>query len=211
MIYILAGNDNKNKNAYLKTLTKGKDFFSPSSSEVDKNLLDSYTGGVSLFGEQTTVVLDNALSSADITFTNEDLEKLKNSTTVFIFLEDKLLVSEEKKYKKYAEVRRFDEKKLAQKEKFNTFSIADAFARYDKVGTWIAYREAIESGVEPEAISGILFWKIKSMLLGGTKSFNPDALKKNSGELISLYHRSHRGECDFVIGLEQFILSSLSK
>lgn len=207
MIYILAGNDNKGKSAFTKSLIKGHDSFPLQGSEVSIESLHNYAGGVSLFGDTVVVILDNVLSSGDITLLDEDFKKLKDSQTIFIFLEDKLLVSNEKKYKKYAEIKRFEDKKVAASPKFNTFVIADAFGRHDKVEAWIAYREAIESGIDPEPISGILFWKIKTMQLANPR---PE-FKKQSGELVSLYHRAHRGECDFVIGLEQFILSSLSK
>ena len=49
------------------------------------------------------------------------------------------------------------------------------------------------------------------MILNGTKFFSKEELKKASSELVSIYHKAHRGEYDFTISLEQFILSSLSK
>ncbi len=141
----------------------------------------------------------------------DDLTFFKDSKTIFIFLEDKLLASEQKKYIKYAQVEKFEEKKIIQVPKVNTFAIADAFARHDKIGTWMLYREAIEAGTSPEAISGILFWKIKTMILEGTKTFSINNLKNQSSAIVSLYHRAHRGESDFTLGLEQFILTTLSK
>ena len=94
--------------------------------------------------------------------------------------------------------------------KFNIFGITDAFAKHDKVMTWVLYRRGIEGGVEPEAIAGILFWKIKTMILSGNYLFDKDELKRQSSRIVSIYHKAHRGESDFSIGLEQFILSSLS-
>lgn len=208
MIYILAGNDTKKKNIYIKTITKNRDVISVPAHEATKELLDIHALGVSMFGESPAIMLENIISSNTIILSDQDLKKLQDSQTIFIFNEDKLLVASEKKYKKYAEIMRFEEKIVAKKPVFNTFAIADAFGVRDKVKAWILYREAIEAGIEPEPISGILFWKIKSMILSGKPSNN---LKKQSSALVSLYHRAHRGECDFVIGLEQFILSSLSK
>ena len=117
----------------------------------------------------------------------------------------------EKKYKKYATVEKFENKELKKIPPINTFSIADAFAKGNKIEAWTLYRRAIELGVEPEAISGMLFWKIKTMILNGNKVFSIKELQNQSKNIVSLYHNSHKGNCDFVVGLEQFILSSLSK
>ena len=72
------------------------------------------------------------------------------------------------------------------------------------------YREGVESGIEPEAIAGILFWKIKTMILNGSRMFSIDELKNQSSKIVSIYHLAHRGEVDFIVSLEQFILTSLS-
>ncbi|MDE2030700.1 MAG: hypothetical protein KGI58_00335 [Patescibacteria group bacterium] len=212
MIYILVGNDNKKKNAHIRTLDKEGDITSLSDGEVSREVLENYAQGVSMFGKPLIIVTENTISNEEINLTKEDLSRLKDSLNIFIFKEDKLLAAEQTKLKKFAEIIRFETKEKA-KPKPDTFAIANAFGRHDKVNTWVLYRQAIESGVSPEAISGILFWKVKTMLLNGitgSKGSTIDDLKKQSGELVSLYHRAHRGECDLSIGLEQFILSALS-
>jgi hypothetical protein len=140
-----------------------------------------------------------------------DLSSLKNSPNNLIFIEDKLPASDIKKYKKYAIIEDFSSPTTKTAPKVNVFGIADAFSRRDKIGTWVLYREAVGEGVPPEEISGIIFWKIKTMMLSGSKIFSLSELKKRSSNLVSLYHKAHKGECDFTIGLEEFILSSLSK
>lgn len=211
MIYILSGNDIKKKRAYRDTLTKNLEVISLPSHEIEKGVFLQHAGGVSLFGEVRAIIADNVLVKGEVVFTTEELSQLKDSPTCFIFLEDKLLVADERKYKKYADIVRFDQKIQPKSQPINTFAIADAFGSRDKIKAWVLYREAIDMGVEPEAISGILFWKIKTLLLNGTKLFSQDVLQEYSGELVSLYHTAHRGEVDFTIGLEQFLLSSLSK
>lgn len=209
MIYILSGNDTKKKNVYLKKLFKeNQPIFVPEASITKEELLN-HAGSVSLFGGSPIVVIENILNEENIILSPEDILILKNSETIFVFMEDKLLAPEVKKYKKNAVIEDFIGQDLKQKPKMN-FGIADSFSRKDKIGTWVLYRDAILLGTSPEEISGIIFWKIKMMLLNGTKFFSTDELKNRSSELISIYHRAHKGECDFVIGLEQFILSSLS-
>lgn len=211
MIYILSGNDTKKKSAYLKKLYKSdQSIFVPEANATKEMILD-YAMERSLFGESTTVVFENILKKEDISLSPDELSKLKDSKTVVVFLEEKLLAVDSKKYIKYATIEDFSTQIVKQTPKMNIFSIADAFARRDKINTWILYRDAVALGAQPEEISGIIFWKIKTMVLNGTKSFSQDELKSQSSELVSLYHKAHRGESDFVIGLEQFILSALSK
>lgn len=211
MIYILTGNDTKKKNAYLKKLSNGDQSIFASEINVTKDSLFEQAKSLSLFGGYPTVIIENIIKDGDITFSQEDISILKDSETIFIFIEEKLLATELKKFKKYAIIEDFSIQVIKQASKINIFGIADAFSNRDKIGTWILYREAVSQGISPEEISGIIFWKIKTMFLIGAKFFSTDELKIRSSELVSIYHMAHRGECDFVIGLEQFILSSLSK
>lgn len=211
MIHIIYGNDTKNKNAYLKKLAGNHESFFITPSKISKEMLYDYASNINLFGKSPVIILEGLIYQSDIDLSSADLNILKDSPTAFLLLEDKLLASDKKKYEKYAEIKSFEQKITKQVPKINIFDIASAFESKDKVKAWMLYRESIESGIEPESISGVLFWKIKTMILNGNKAFNIDNLKRQSGELVSIYHRAHMGELDFVIGLEQFILSSLSK
>jgi len=211
MIYILCGNDTKKRSSYIKKLANNREVIFLSSTDASREMLNSYSQNISLFGESPVVVIENLFSKNEESFTLKELTDLKNSPTIFIILEDKMLVAEEKKYKKYAEIEKFEIKEIKQISKIDPFALADAYSRRDKIGSWILYRESIDMGSEPEAISGILFWKIKSMILNGNKVFSLAELQLQSSRLVSLYHDAHKGSCDFVVGLEQFILSSLNK
>lgn len=210
MIYILAGNDVKKRSAYMKTLLKDREVIRPVLEDNLKESLIGYAQSQNLFGDSPIILMENFLHDGTISLSTKDLNLLQESTSIFIFLEDVWKAVDEKKYKKYATIEQFDEKIVASAPKFNTFVITDAFGRHDKIGTWMLCREALDKGIEPEAISGLLFWKIKTMMLGSS-SFTKEELKNQSSSIVSLYHCAHRGECDFGIGLEQFILSSLSK
>ena len=210
MIYILSGDDTLNKGIYIKELTKDHESFFLRSDSLNKELVMSYSNNISLFSEYPVIIIENILNEKDIIFSDKDLNSLKESETIFIFKQDKLSSIDQKKYKKYGDVKIFDNKKISPIEKFNIFSITDAYANKDKITTWTLYRQGVASGIEPEAISGILFWKIKTMLLNNSKAFNKSELKSQSSTIVSIYHRAHRGELDFTIALEQFILSSLS-
>jgi hypothetical protein len=210
MIYIFVGNDNKKKNIKLKTLTKNREIIVLKGKDLSKPIILDYANTQSLFGELPVVVLDNLIGESEIILSKEELENVQNSETIFVFMEDKLLVADVKKYSKYGEIENFDEK-INKVFKNDSFIIADYFASRDKVKTWVAYNEAIEKGVTGEAIAGMLFWKVKTMIQNGSKVFSKNELKNQSSKLVSLYHKAHNGELDMATGLEQFILSVLNK
>lgn len=211
MIYICVGNNAQKRKEFISKITNNRDYISLTPKSFSKEILLSYAQEVSLFGGFPIINIENVLLENEPMLLDEDLAILKKSETIFVFIEDKLLVSEENKYKKYAEkIERFEEKIIKTKPKNTPFAIADAFARKDKIGAWVLYIKAIDSGMEPEGIAGMLFWKIKNMILFGSKIFKKEQLKIFSSEIISLYHKAHNGEIDFYIGLEQFILKALS-
>lgn len=211
MIYILLGNDTKKKNAYLKKLCNGDLPIFVSQTDISKVMFFDYAQSTTLFGTHPTIVVENIIEDNILDFLPEDLSSLKESQTTFVFIEEKLLIPDVKKYQKYTIIEDFSSPTTKKIPKMNVFGIADSYSRRDKIGTWILYREAVSLGTPPEEISGIIFWKIKKMLLSGTKFFKADELKSRSSELVDIYHKAHRGDCDFTIGLEQFILNSLSK
>lgn len=211
MIYLLLGNDAKAKKKYLKKLNSRDEPLFFAGSSITKAELFNLAGAVSLFGGAQSVVIDQLVKEGGESYNLADIAILKESATIFILLEEKLLAADLKKYSQGAIVERFDLPISKTSSKTNIFQITDAFANRDKIGTWILYREAILRGAAPEEISGLLFWKIKMLILNGTKIFTIEELKKRSSKLVDLYHKAHRGETDFTIGLEQFILNALSK
>jgi hypothetical protein len=211
MIYIIVGTDRKKINSIVSGIVKDRGKLSLEAHALSKERLLDFARSTSLFGETPALVVEDIISGGEISFSKEDLIILNEAETVFIFIESKLLKANENAFKKYASIERIEDVKEKKVPATNTFAIADAFGRFDKVSTWVLYRDAIEKGAEPEAISGMLFWKIKQMVLSGARGDIVERLRHMSADLVSLYHRAHRGECDFVVGLEQFILASLSK
>jgi hypothetical protein len=113
-------------------------------------------------------------------------------------------------------------------EKIDFFEFADALGRRDKRGLWVLFQDALAEQVSAEEINGIFFWQVKSMLLAkkcktaedaGMKSFpfqkareysrnyKDGELEKLSSELVGMFHEAHRGNIDFHVALEKFILS----
>lgn len=211
MIYLISGNDNKKKNASIKNASKGLPLTVFDSEDLTKESVMSFASSQSLFGEISVFLLED-LSKSGIEFTKDELEVLSKSENIFIITEDKILVSDINKFKKFATIESFNEDKKTNKDKsINNFAIADSFAVRNKFKTWLLYKDVISKGVSPEEIAGILFWKIKTIVTHQNKYFTSSELKIISSNLISLYHDSHLGKKDFSVGLEQFILSSLDK
>lgn len=210
MLYILVGNDINKKKSFVKEINKNKEIIFVSNDKLSKEVVLNYAQSVSLFGSSQMILIDNLITSKEISFSKEELDLIKNSGTIFVFLEDKILSVDKTKYSKFAEIKSFDKKEEKIIPKIDVFAITNAFERKDKIKTWFLYRQAIDGGIEPEAISGVIFWKIKMMILNKGRFFKEEELKNQASEIVSLHHRAHRGEVDFVIGLEQFILSSLS-
>ncbi len=126
------------------------------------------------------------------------------------------------------------EKKLNKKEKLaligekiDFFEFADALGRRDKRGLWVLYQDALAEQVPAEEVHGIFFWQVKSMLLAKkcknadeanmkpfpfskareyARNYKDGELEKISSNLVSMYHEAHRGNLDFFVALEKFIL-----
>lgn len=118
--------------------------------------------------------------------------------------------------------------KLALKgEKIDFFEFADALGARNKKELWTLYQDALNESVPSEEVHGIFFWQVKAMLAAlKSKSaeeagLNPfvydkskrfagnyteEKLKTMSSRLFSMYHEAHRGETDFPVALERFIL-----
>ncbi len=177
--------------------------------QVNKEILTSYAEHVSLFGDQNLILLPNSISETEDIFSKEILTTCQNSDTVFLFVESKLLADDLKTYQKYTkDVFKYDE--VAKKEKANPFLLTDLFARKDKIGAWTTYMNLIEGGESAEAISGMLFWRIKTAILKNEKlPLSQNELMGASRELVSMYHSAHNGESELAISVEQFILKTL--
>jgi hypothetical protein len=183
MIVILVGDANK-KRVHAQTLVLNRDVISITAGTLSKELLSEHATSASLFGEVPVVTGTDLLKEGKSIFSVEILSMMKDSPATFIFLEDKLLVADEKKFAKYATITHFDSPKTTATPKINTFAIADAYGKRDKVAAWVLYCQAIEKGTEPEAISGMLFWKIKTMIQNGSRVFTVEDLKRQSGSPV---------------------------
>ncbi len=160
--------------------------------------IEGHLGGQGLFSNKYIVLLDRVTENKDAKEGLADLiPAMQESPNIFIVSEGKLLTELKKAVEKSAEkVVECELKKEESKEpSFNVFALADAVGKKDPVRSWMLYRKAVDSGMESEAIIGMLFWKAKTAMD-----------RELARELITLYHDGHRGLRDLELGVERLVL-----
>lgn len=165
----------------------------------DRSAVEGHLGGQGLFSSKYIVLIDRVTENKDAKEELPDLiPAMQESPNIFIVLEGKMLTELKKAVEKSAEKAVECELKKAEPKDggFNVFALADAVAKKDAVRAWMLYRTAVESGSEPEAVIGMLFWKAKTVQDRGL-----------ARELLTLYHDGHRGLRDLELGIEQLVLS----
>jgi len=231
MLYLFYGNDivtvrEKAHDFVLKQEQEGKIIQYIEPENYSQGVFADMVGSVSLFGEEKLFVIDTPSEKEEmykelISY----LEVFSLSDTLFVIIEKKLTGAEKNKFKKYAQT--IQEYKINM-ENFNTFALADCFARRDKKNLWFLLQEAKESGTSIENIIGILWWQLKSMRIAkqttcakeaGMKdypynkakraisAFKEGELERLSMGLLTVYHEGHLGKVDIDIALEQWVLT----
>ena len=92
---------------------------------------------------------------------------------------------------------------------FNNFLLANDFGAKDKLNLWIHFRQAVDLGVGLEELVGVLFWKIKDMVL--KKDFNKVSevqLKNSASRLSYLLPEARKKGIDAESAFEQFLLEA---
>lgn len=216
MIYFYYGTDIKKgiakSSELIESLRKKKpdaSFFKIDSENFDIKTLQEYIGGQGLFSNKYIVFLDRLCEKKEIKDQLIDyLKEISESENIFILLEAKLdkatVTKIEKKAEKTQEFALLEKK---EKEAYSAFALADAFGQRNKKDAWVLYRNAIDKGEAAEALHGMLFWKVKTMLLNSIFGiYSKEELLVLADKLITIYHESRRGGVELEICLERFIL-----
>ena len=218
MIYFYHGTDTDKARTkaheLIDSLRKKKpdaSFFKLDTEHFDISKLEEYIGGQGLFSNKYIVLLDRLCEDKEVKEAFiEKLKEIKESENIFILLEGKIDKATATKIEKKAEKTAvFDIAEKKEKEVYNAFALADAFGRKDKKNAWVLYRTAIEKGEAPEALHGMLFWKIKTLILSGNAyGWKEEELLKVLDELVTVYHDARRGRHELETGLEALLLAS---
>lgn len=159
-----------------------------------------------LLGGAETYLLVGALAGERGEEYMDAAKELVASPHTFVFEEEKLLKKPTDVLTKAgAKIELPAEKKKAG-ESFNMFGLATIFGNRDKKKLWIELQKAARTGTAPEAVAGMLHWKVRDMFAKGSTKYSKPELAQLSRELITLYHDSHRGAGDLELLLERFAL-----
>lgn len=212
MIYLFSGDDTKNRNLsydkFIKSVPVKVDTIFINRNNFNKAQIESLYSGSSLFAPVSMVFFENILEREENRdFVLSRLNFMNISTNTFVFLESKLLKSALDIFKKVkAEIKIFELPK-EKKEKFNNFLLANAFGVKDKLNLWIYFRQAIDKGVGIEELVGVLFWKMKDMILKGNfNKFKEEDIKKYALKLSYILPEARKSGIDAEIAFEQFLL-----
>ena len=216
MFYLYHGTDTKTSlakaRATIKSLrTKRVDatFIEIDADNWSAAAIQEHIGGQGLFSEKYIIFLNRVTESAEA---KEEVGKLaslmQESANIFIDVEGKLNIDLKKSLEKCAEKTVVsDIEKVPAKKDFNVFALGDALGARESGKAWALYRQAIDAGQEIEAIVGMMFWKIKTVLVGGYVSkYSKDELQELLGKLITIYHDGHRGLVDMELSVEKLLL-----
>jgi DNA polymerase III delta subunit len=194
---------------------------------AQEGMLTDMLGSISLFRPHEVYVVDT-LSKNEERY--EELKnllpELKSSPNIFVIIEEKLGVKDERIFKEYAE-KAFSYARGPGKE-FNIFALTDALSARDKKSLWILLTEAWTTGKSSEEIIGTLGWQLKTIRLAAQtksaeeaglkpfvydkakralKKFTEEEIAERAHELVMLYHDGHSGRRDIDRALEKWVLT----
>lgn len=217
MIYLFAGDDSKNKllayEKFIKSLAKDTEIFQFTRNNFDQIQISSFYSGSGLFFQKSLIVFSNVFEYEETReFILEKLPLMAEGANSFLFLESKLnkpIIDAFKKVgPKKTELNIFELPK-EKKERFDNFLLANAFGNKDKLNLWIYFRQAVDRGVVMEELIGVLFWKIKDMLLKKNFSkFSEAELKIFITKLSYLLPEARSLGQDAEASFEQFLLEA---
>lgn len=223
MLYLFAGDDTKAKldayEEFLKTLPaqaglpEEMPVFFVNKNDFDPAQIESFYSGASLFAAKSAVIFHDILDDEEAgEFVLGRFKFMSDSNNLFVFVEGKLKKTVLDTFRKARAELNIFERKLAPSrggEKFDNFQVANAFAAKDKFHTWLYFRQAVEQGTELDALAGILFWKVKDMILRRNFSKWKDTELKNFARKIPmLLPKARRKGPEAESAFEQFLLEA---
>ena len=214
MIYLFAGDDAKNKlkayEKFIKSIPDDTETFFINRNDFNKGEFERFYSSNGLFFSKCAVFYENIFEREEVRdFVLGKLNKIAQQENTFTFLESKLNKPVLDAFKKVrAELNVFELPK-EKKEKFNNFLLANAFGNKDKLNLWIYFRQAVDKGVVMEELVGVLFWKIKDMVLKKNFSkFSESELKNYASKISYLLPEARKEGLDAESAFEQFLLES---
>ena len=215
MIYVFSGDDSlkkvSNYEKFVASISKDAEVLNIGKNDFNAMQVESLYSGSGLFASKSVVIFINILEKESAReFVLNKMPEMQSSPNDFIFLEGKLLKSILDKFiKAGAKVNNF-ELTHAERERFNNFLLADAFYAKDKLNLWIYFRQAMDKGVGMEELVGVLFWKIKDMILKKNfRKWKVEELKEFGKKITTILPEARKKGIDDEAAFEKFLLEAL--
>lgn len=219
MLYLFSGDDAKNKilsyEKFIKSMPAGMEAFFINRNNFDPAQIENFYSGAGLFFSECAVIFSNIFDGEETSnFILKKLEQMGKSDNYFVFLEGRLNKPILDAFKKVLPAGRqaapfinIFELPKEKKEKFNNFLVANAFGQKDKLNLWIYFRQAMDRGVGMEELAGVLFWKIKDMLVKKDfRKFSEKQLQSFASRLSYLLPEARKEGRDAESAFEHFLL-----
>ena len=236
MFYFLYGKNSKESRKKLHSLVEilhgkrpGSEIFRINDENWSDAQFDELLVAQGLFDQKYIIVLDSLFGKKEVKeFILDRTKEMKESDNVFLILEsdtDKKTVTAVSKHAD--KVQEFADESF-KPERFNTFALADAFGKRDKRSLWVGYLKAIDLGISPEEISGVLFWQIKNILIAKKtkdakesklspfadskarmfiKNFTDAEISEKARSIVEATQAVRQGEGEMEVLLEKIVLS----
>lgn len=161
----------------------------------------------SLFGDKKIFILKDVLETDETKeLFLEKVEGLAHAPHDILITTEKLLAVETKKLGPFTEIITITEK-ISKIPSFDPFALASAFASGDKKKTWIMFQQVAHVSDEMEPTHGMIWWKLKDMMVKKNSPFNQGQLNDMARKLVSVYHESRLGGLGMRERLEEFFLT----
>lgn len=164
----------------------------------------------SFFGDRPIVLLKDIGEELIDTYSKQVLEELSLSESGFFLLDESLTKAVRTKIEKHngQVVEIASSKKKAAFDPGNIFAICDAFSGKKKFAVWHEFSKLTKNNESPEAIVGILFSRVRTMLRDKRYgSYTKEELRTLSGSLALLLPRERAKGSDTLFALERWILT----
>lgn len=236
MIYFYYGTDRgkiqKTARATFEALQKKKpdaSFVSFDEESLTESILQEVASSQGLFEKKIVAKISNIFDDkgkAEIVL--KYLKQMKETENIIVWSEGEMKKTDLEKIKKNAEkAEEFGIKDKSVKKFPDIFKMPDAIGDKDKKTAWMLLIKEFKKGTVKEEIHGTIFWQIKSILVAKkTKTadesgLNPFVFSKAKSfakkwetkdldnavsDLVNMYHKAHRGEVDFEVELERWVL-----
>lgn len=232
MIYVYAGNDTNKKSSAKEVLLQSftdREVFFINEDNFNPEQFQNFLSGGDLFSQKYVVIMDSLIASDIGEMVLDQAGVMASSESIFVILEPGLLKAPSEILKKHAkDFKTFDLPKGIDN-KFNIFSITDAFGARDKKTTWVLMQKSLNAGVVAEEILNILIWQTKNLLFVSrgddmkstglspfvynksktyARNYKTEELENISREFVTMFHESHLG-LELEPNLEKYLLKTL--